>query len=47
MGVGYNLTYALSLRLSGLLVLRIALALHACLGSLSSIVSSLRVDKPK
>lgn len=39
-------TYALGLRLGGLLVLRVALALHVCLGSLSSIVSSLRVDDP-
>lgn len=42
-----TLTYALSLRLGGLLVLRVALALHVCLGSLSSIVSLLRVDGPK
>lgn len=40
-------TYALSLRLGGLGVLRVALALHVCLSSLSSIVSSLRVDGPK
>jgi hypothetical protein len=39
--------YAFSLRLGGLGVLRVALALHVCLGSLSSIVSSLRVDGPK
>ena len=37
-GVGDNLSYACDLRLGSLLVLRIALALHACLGSLSSIV---------
>lgn len=40
-----TLTYALGLRLGGLLVLRVALALHVGLGSLSSIVSSLRVDQ--
>lgn len=42
-----TLTYALGLRLGGLRVLRVALALHVCLGSLSSIVSSLRVEGPK
>lgn len=40
-----TLTYALGLRLGGLLVLRVALALHVCLGSLWNIVSSLRPNK--
>ena len=38
-----TLTYALDLRLRGLGVFRVALALHVCLGSLSYIVSSRRV----
>lgn len=42
-----TLTYALGLRLGGLLVLCVALALHVGLGSLSSIVNSLRVDGSK
>jgi hypothetical protein len=42
-----TLTYALGLRLGGLGVFSVALALHVCLGSLSSILSSLRVEGPK